>query len=229
MPSCPNCGKEIWPEAKFCTFCGEAVKPHPPSTEMRFCPNCGLEIDPSFSYCPSCGRPLKKDETRLYSSDVEEAPELREMDDSLHHPDTEEEDVYPPTYLKPPRGRGFRFYKSDGKESIGGAGKEGEERPITLDEALKEVEELPYDFELNFLGFINGHGEILHLVRYNEGDWYVEVPLPESGIFRISGGTYDKYYWAEHVSTRDVKALVTAFFRNEKNWMDVIPFSLQET
>jgi membrane protease subunit (stomatin/prohibitin family) len=44
---CPNCGKPVAPDAKFCAECGQPLK--------KACSNCGAELAPGTKFCPECG------------------------------------------------------------------------------------------------------------------------------------------------------------------------------
>jgi len=44
---CPNCGKPVAPDAKFCAECGQPLK--------KACSNCGTELAPGAKFCPECG------------------------------------------------------------------------------------------------------------------------------------------------------------------------------
>jgi class 3 adenylate cyclase/tetratricopeptide (TPR) repeat protein len=45
--SCPGCGAEVAPTAKFCEACGSPLQ--------RRCPGCGSTVSPSARFCPECG------------------------------------------------------------------------------------------------------------------------------------------------------------------------------
>lgn len=55
---CPNCGKEVQNEHKFCQSCGKAVAP-------PACSSCGSPVKPDAIFCPNCGRNLKSAETTV--------------------------------------------------------------------------------------------------------------------------------------------------------------------
>ncbi|MCZ7553090.1 MAG: hypothetical protein B6D39_01025 [Anaerolineae bacterium UTCFX2] len=65
--SCPNCGKQNQPEARFCTNCGFDMRPAEPPVlavpsrrrEKNFCTNCGGPLRPNSRFCPKCGQPIK--------------------------------------------------------------------------------------------------------------------------------------------------------------------------
>ena len=44
---CPNCGKPVAPDAKFCAECGQPLK--------KACSNCGAELAPGAKFCAECG------------------------------------------------------------------------------------------------------------------------------------------------------------------------------
>lgn len=56
---CPECGKELESNAKFCNYCGKDL-----TKKMNFCNNCGSELVGNAKFCNSCGRnlnePIKK-------------------------------------------------------------------------------------------------------------------------------------------------------------------------
>jgi S1-C subfamily serine protease/predicted RNA-binding Zn-ribbon protein involved in translation (DUF1610 family) len=45
---CPNCGKPIAKDAKFCRNCGARIETH--------CTNCGEKLKPGAQFCSSCGQ-----------------------------------------------------------------------------------------------------------------------------------------------------------------------------
>ena len=45
---CPNCGKPILKDAKFCRNCGTQIETH--------CANCGEKLKPGAQFCSSCGQ-----------------------------------------------------------------------------------------------------------------------------------------------------------------------------
>jgi len=47
VPSCPSCGMEVKPGAKFCSGCGAKTE--------RICASCGQKLDPGHGFCPNCG------------------------------------------------------------------------------------------------------------------------------------------------------------------------------
>lgn len=44
---CPNCGKPVASDAKFCAECGQPLK--------KACTNCGVDLAPGTKFCPECG------------------------------------------------------------------------------------------------------------------------------------------------------------------------------
>ncbi len=52
MRTCPICGSESPPEARFCAQCG--------TTLAGTCERCGAELPPTGRYCPSCGAPVSE-------------------------------------------------------------------------------------------------------------------------------------------------------------------------
>lgn len=62
---CPNCGKELSSDARFCKWCGTSllnkeITPEEPSV-MLLCPNCGKELKPAARFCNRCGKKMTKD------------------------------------------------------------------------------------------------------------------------------------------------------------------------
>lgn len=51
---CPSCGKTNATGAKFCKFCGSALK-----SEGRVCPICGKTAAPGMKFCSGCGAKLE--------------------------------------------------------------------------------------------------------------------------------------------------------------------------
>jgi class 3 adenylate cyclase/tetratricopeptide (TPR) repeat protein len=54
--SCPSCGVENTPDARFCSACGTSL--------YRACPACGADQPVSAAFCSSCGAPLQSDARR---------------------------------------------------------------------------------------------------------------------------------------------------------------------
>lgn len=50
--TCPNCGKPLAVNAKFCPECGFSLKP------KDKCPNCGAKLQPGAKFCAECGHKL---------------------------------------------------------------------------------------------------------------------------------------------------------------------------
>ncbi|HSC93050.1 MAG TPA: adenylate/guanylate cyclase domain-containing protein [Gaiellaceae bacterium] len=48
--TCPSCGSENGPGARYCASCGRALG--------RPCPGCGASTEPGHAFCPACGTPL---------------------------------------------------------------------------------------------------------------------------------------------------------------------------
>lgn len=48
MTKCPNCGKEISENSKFCSNCGAKI-------ETSYCKNCGEKLEPGAKFCSNCG------------------------------------------------------------------------------------------------------------------------------------------------------------------------------
>jgi membrane protease subunit (stomatin/prohibitin family) len=46
--TCPNCGKTIPADSKFCPECGFGLAP-------KKCTNCGADVPPGSKFCPECG------------------------------------------------------------------------------------------------------------------------------------------------------------------------------
>jgi len=52
--ACPECGKSIKPDDRFCRGCGMKI-------ELKIvCNSCGKEAKPDDSFCRGCGQPLEK-------------------------------------------------------------------------------------------------------------------------------------------------------------------------
>ncbi len=49
--TCPDCGKSIPRESKFCPHCGHQV------LVFRQCASCGKNLPPNARFCPKCGHP----------------------------------------------------------------------------------------------------------------------------------------------------------------------------
>lgn len=54
--SCPNCGKSIKGENKFCNFCGFDLRPN--IAVKQQCPSCGVSVSADSSFCANCGTRL---------------------------------------------------------------------------------------------------------------------------------------------------------------------------
>lgn len=50
---CPECGKNLPEDAKFCPNCGIKLE------KKNFCPECGKQVPPDAKFCPNCGKELK--------------------------------------------------------------------------------------------------------------------------------------------------------------------------
>jgi len=67
MPYCPECGKPVSPNAKFCRNCGSsqleenpvpAASPVPAPPELRTCTSCQAPLKPDEKFCGNCGKPV---------------------------------------------------------------------------------------------------------------------------------------------------------------------------
>src|ERR1039457_1850655 len=65
MAACANCGNQISPGVRFCTYCGKplvATAPQPPALVVgRTCPSCGASIPEAVKFCIKCGKPLLRE------------------------------------------------------------------------------------------------------------------------------------------------------------------------
>ena len=56
MRICPNCGKSVDDDSRFCSSCGASISvPQATAQETVFCPNCGERIPADSVFCPNCG------------------------------------------------------------------------------------------------------------------------------------------------------------------------------
>ncbi|MEW6733477.1 MAG: zinc ribbon domain-containing protein [Acidobacteriota bacterium] len=49
-PACPNCGRNVNDDYRFCPFCNHTLK--------RNCTHCSAAVDTSWNYCPSCSKEI---------------------------------------------------------------------------------------------------------------------------------------------------------------------------
>ena len=52
--ACPDCGKPVGQEAKFCPSCGHQI------VVISQCPQCGKNLPPNARFCPRCGQDTGK-------------------------------------------------------------------------------------------------------------------------------------------------------------------------
>ena len=55
--TCPKCGNNVSPTAKFCTACGSRIERKNPLA----CPECGFITKPGDNFCKNCGHKLVQD------------------------------------------------------------------------------------------------------------------------------------------------------------------------
>eukprot|EP00760_Papus_ankaliazontas_P002504 PhM_4_TR11046/c0_g1_i1/m.87624 len=55
LPMCPSCGSHLRVSDNFCSKCGEATRPTPPSPTHVFCVSCGAPTRPKARFCAECG------------------------------------------------------------------------------------------------------------------------------------------------------------------------------
>ncbi len=55
--SCPHCGSEVSPDAKFCGKCGGRIE-HQKQAKPNTCPACGGTVGSNARFCGSCGHAL---------------------------------------------------------------------------------------------------------------------------------------------------------------------------
>lgn len=60
---CPNCGKELSENAKFCSKCGNRYEEQTDITQQncKFCSNCGNQVRADAKFCHVCGYQLLQD------------------------------------------------------------------------------------------------------------------------------------------------------------------------
>jgi hypothetical protein len=51
--TCPVCGRQNAPNARFCNYCGTPLKP-----TKQLCQQCGKELPAGAKFCHECGRPV---------------------------------------------------------------------------------------------------------------------------------------------------------------------------
>lgn len=60
--TCPECGRGIPKDAKFCSFCGATAPvieaPVPEAPMQNICPVCGAALAPDAVFCAACGNRL---------------------------------------------------------------------------------------------------------------------------------------------------------------------------
>lgn len=71
MKTCPNCGKELKDEAKFCGGCGYKfpVEASASNVEIK-CPNCGNLLKPGAKFCGKCGTKLDANAPQKSNADI---------------------------------------------------------------------------------------------------------------------------------------------------------------
>jgi RNA polymerase subunit RPABC4/transcription elongation factor Spt4 len=66
MRPCPNCGKDVNPNARFCPNCAFDMTKAPQNpayaetqvVQSSACPNCGATVAPNAKFCPNCASPI---------------------------------------------------------------------------------------------------------------------------------------------------------------------------
>ena len=72
MKKCPNCGKELKDEAKFCSGCGYKFPLETGASnegEIK-CPNCGNLLKPGAKFCGKCGTKLDANVSTKSNADI---------------------------------------------------------------------------------------------------------------------------------------------------------------
>lgn len=70
MKTCPNCGKELKDEAKFCGGCGYKFPVATEAVSGSVCPSCGNPLKPGAKFCGKCGTKIE-DGSKTVPNDVE--------------------------------------------------------------------------------------------------------------------------------------------------------------
>lgn len=65
MITCPNCGRKLPPDMKFCSYCGASLETAPEPSPVKMaasgsCPNCGKPLAEGALFCTYCGTRIEQ-------------------------------------------------------------------------------------------------------------------------------------------------------------------------
>jgi len=86
--------------------------------------------------------------------------------------------------------------------------------------AMSEMEDLDWNYEKNYIGFINKRtNETLQFIRQGQDKWYAEVLI-------CPGKNWDGYTWSCYSKSRPISDMMRLFFE-ETSWMGMLSWKMR--
>ena len=80
---CSNCGREVYPGASKCAYCGYPYKGDyidgKPVNSLERCPNCGRQLPPGANKCNDCGYHVGTNSLNKPASNMRKCPNCGKM------------------------------------------------------------------------------------------------------------------------------------------------------
>ena len=91
---------------------------------------------------------------------------------------------------------------------------------IDFFKALSEMNALDWNYEKNYIGFVNNKtNECVQFIRQGEDKWYAEVPISH-------GQDWDGYTWSCYSDSKPIFDMMELFF-DEVNWFHSLPWKMR--
>ena len=91
---------------------------------------------------------------------------------------------------------------------------------IDFFKALSEMNALDWNYEKNYIGFVNNRtNECVQFIRQGEDKWYAEVPI-------FTGIVWDGYTWSCYSDSKSIFNTLQLFF-DEVIWFHSLPWKMR--
>ena len=91
---------------------------------------------------------------------------------------------------------------------------------IDFFKALSEMSDLDWNYEKNYIGFVNNRtNECVQFIRQGEDKWYAEVPINH-------GKDWEGYTWSCYSDSKSIFDMLQLFF-DEVIWFHSLPWKMR--